>query len=94
MNGQEPILFCDVERLPIDIGVAVAVALDVFVDLVLNDGPEHSAILHIPIYLQRFMHEIHDHFGFCEALGFLHSQDFRFGCEGRSPPNHGGLPRF
>ena len=64
MDGKEPILFCGVERLAIDIGVAVAVALDVFVDLILNDRPEHGAILHIPVYLQRFMHKIHHHFGF------------------------------
>ena len=51
MDGKEPILFCGVERLEIDIGVAVAVALDVFVDLVLNDRPKHGAILHINICL-------------------------------------------
>ena len=33
MDGEEPILFCGVERLQVDVGVAVAVALDVFVDL-------------------------------------------------------------
>ena len=64
MDGEEPILFCGVERLEIDVGVAVAVALDVFVDLILNDRPEHGAILHIPVYLHRFMHKIHHHFGF------------------------------
>ena len=64
MDGKEPILFCGVERLAIDIGVAVAVALDVFVDLILNDGSEHGAILHIPVYLEGFVHEIHHHFGF------------------------------
>ena len=64
MDGQEPILFCGVERLAIDSGVAVAVALDVFVDLVLNDRPEHGAVLHIPVYLEGFLDEIHHHFGF------------------------------
>ena len=48
---KESILFCGVERLQIDIGVAVAVALDVFVDLVLNDRPKHGAILHVDICL-------------------------------------------
>ena len=94
MDGKEPILFCGVERLVIHTVVAVAVALDVFVDLVLNDRSEHGAILHIPVYLQRFLHKIHHHFGFCEALGFLHGQNFCFGCKGRSSPNLGGLPRF
>ena len=42
-------MFCGVERLVIDIVVAVAVALDVFVDLILNDRSEHGAILHIPV---------------------------------------------
>ena len=51
MDGQEPILFCGIERLEIDTGVAVAVALDVFVDLVLNDGSKHGAILHINVCL-------------------------------------------
>ena len=94
MDGEKPILFCGIERLEIDVGVAVAVALDVFVDLVLNDRPEHGAIMQIPVYLYRFMHKIHHHFGFGEALGFLHSQNFGFGGQGRSSPNLGGLPRF
>ena len=64
MDGQEPTLFCGIERLEIDIGVAVAVALNVFVDLILNDGSEHGAILHIPGYLEGFVDEIHHHFGF------------------------------
>jgi len=94
MDGQEPIIFCGVERLPVHGEVAVAVALDVFVNLVLNDRPEHGAILHIPVYLQGFMHKIHHHFGFREALHFGHSLNFRFGCKGRASPNLGGLPRF
>ena len=64
MDGQEPSLFCGVERLEIDIGVAVAVALDVFVDLILNDGSKHGAILHIPVYLERLLDKTHHHFGF------------------------------
>ena len=55
MDGQEPIIFCGVERLPSDVEVAVAVALDVFVNLILNDRPEHGAILHIRVDLQRFL---------------------------------------
>ena len=51
MDGQESRLFGGVERLEIDIGVAVAVALDVFVDLILNDRPKHGAILHVDICL-------------------------------------------
>ena len=51
MDGQEPTLFCGIERLEIDIGVAVAVALDVFVDLVLDHRPKHGAILHINVCL-------------------------------------------
>jgi len=51
MDGQEPILFCGIEGLETDVGVAVAVALDVFVNLVLNNRPEHGAILHIYVCL-------------------------------------------
>ena len=64
MDGKEPTLFCGVERLEIHTGVAVAVALNVFVDLVLNDRSEHGAILHIPVYLHALMHKTHHHFGF------------------------------
>ena len=64
MDGQEPTLFCGIERLEIDTGVMVAVALNVFVDLILNDGSEHGAVLHIPVYLEGFVDEIHHHFGF------------------------------
>ena len=94
MDGQKPTLFGGVERLEIDTGVAVAVGLDVFVDLVLNDGSEHGAIVHIPVYLQRFVDETHHHFGFCEAVSLLHGHYFGFGCQGRSSPNLSGLPRF
>ena len=91
MDGHESTLFCGVERLEIDIGGAVAVALDVFVDLILNDRSKHGAILHIPVYLQRFLHKTHHHFGFCEALRFGHGQNFRFGGKGARPAN---LERF
>ena len=50
MDGQKPTLFCGIERLETDTGCAVAVALNVFVDLILNDGSEHRPILHIPVY--------------------------------------------
>ena len=64
MDGHEPTLFCGIERLEIDIGGAVAVALDIFVDLVLNDGSKHRPILHIPVNLHPLMHKTHHHFGF------------------------------
>ena len=64
MDGEEPILFCGIECLPVNVGVAAAVALNVFMDLVLNDRPEHGAILHIPVYLHRLMYKIHHYFGF------------------------------
>ena len=51
MDGKEPIIFCGVERLEIDIGGAIAVALNIFVDLVLNDRPQHRPILHIYVCL-------------------------------------------
>ena len=94
MDGEEPILFGGVQGLPTDVGRAVAVALDVFVNLILNDRPEHGAILQIPVYLDGLLHKTHHYFGFCEALGFLHGQNFRFGGQGCSSPNLGGLPRF
>ena len=64
MDGHESRLFGGVERLEIDIGGVVAVALDIFVDLILNDGSEHGAVLHIPVYLHPLMHKTHHHFGF------------------------------
>ena len=51
MNGQQSILFCGIERLKVNIRVSVAVGLDVFVDLVLNNRPKHGAILHVDISL-------------------------------------------
>ena len=64
MDGQESRLFGGVERLEIDIGGAVAVALDISVDLILNDGSQHGAILHIPVYLDGLLHQTHHHLGF------------------------------
>ena len=51
MDGEEPILLCGIERLQVNVGGAVAVALDVFVNLVLNNRPKHGAILHVDICL-------------------------------------------
>ena len=51
MDSKDSCLFCGVVGLPAEIGSAVAVALDVFVDLILNDRPEHGAILHVDICL-------------------------------------------
>src|SRR5688572_29828111 len=51
MDGEESILFCGVECLQVYVGVAVAEGLDVFVNLVLNNWPEHGAILHVDICL-------------------------------------------
>ena len=94
MDGKDSCLFCGVVGLQTEIGSAVAVALDVFVDLILNNRPEHGAILHIPINLKRLMHEIHYHFGFGKALRFGNCENTGFGGNGRSSPNLGGLPRF
>jgi len=87
-------LFCGVERLEIDIGVAVAVTLDVFVDLILNDGSQHGAILHIPIYLKRLVDKIDHHLGFGKPLSFGNCQNAGFGSKGRPSCDLGGLPRF
>ena len=59
MDGKDSGLLCGVVGLQADIGGAVAIGLHVFVDLVLNHRPKHSAILHIPVY--QTMAEDHAH---------------------------------
>ena len=94
MDRKKPIIFCGVERLVIHTIIAVAVGLDVFVDLVLNHWPQHRAIVHIPLHLKGLMDKIDHHFGFGEAFCLSHCQNASFGGKGRASGNLGGLPRF
>ena len=45
MDGEEPILFCGIERLQVNIGVAVAVALDIAVNRFFNHRLQRCPIL-------------------------------------------------
>ena len=60
MDGQESILFCGVERLEIDVGVAVAVALDIAANGFFNHRLKRCAILHVNIVLDAPDNQIGD----------------------------------
>jgi hypothetical protein len=61
MDGHESILFCGIERLEIDVGVAVAVGLDIAGNGFFNHRLKRCAILHVNIVLDTPDNQVGDH---------------------------------